>query len=76
MGFGTKGWIGLVAYITAFDLYAIYTDKETLSGAFYKAVQHPRQRWLVIVLWLYTTGHLFNILGRWDILRRINLPFR
>ena len=77
MSFGTKGWLGLVAYVAIFDLVAGYTNRETLSGAFYRAFLHPRQRWIVIVAWVYLTLHLFAILpARFDPLRAFRLPFK
>lgn len=55
---GTWGWIGLTAYVTLWDSFA----NETLSGAFKRAVLHPRARWPVIAAWGVTTAHLFKVL--------------
>lgn len=67
---GTKGWIGLVAYVLAYDLYAIRYGKQTLSSAFYEALKHPQRRWLVIISWAYLTRHLFGLdRYRWNDIR-------
>ena len=52
---GTYGWLGLAAYITLWDWLA----PETLSRAWWKAVEHPRNRWLIVALWGWITAHLF-----------------
>lgn len=67
---GTKAWAGLALYIAAWDLYAVKCGKETLSQAFYGALNHPVRRWRVVLLWTYATAHLFKwIPDRWDPLR-------
>lgn len=58
---GSKAWLGLLTGILAYDLYAIRYGKQTLSTAFYEALEHPRRRWLVIVCWLALTAHLFRL---------------
>lgn len=69
---GTKAWIGLTAYVVAYDGWAALKKKETLSQAFYQAVQHPVKRWQVGVLWTYLTCHLFHLIPeRFDPLRRL-----
>lgn len=57
---GTWGWIGLTAYVAAWDALA----PETLTGAFGRAVLHPRKRWQVIAAWGVTTAHLFHLLPK------------
>lgn len=67
---GTKAWVGLAAYVLAWDAYAHYTGRETLSQAFYKGLSHPVKRWRVVILWVYVTAHLFKwIPDKWDPLR-------
>lgn len=55
------GWVILAAWITAYDLYAIRSGRQTLSAAFYEAVKHPQRRWLVVASWAYLTAHLFHL---------------
>lgn len=65
---GTIGWAGLTAYVLAWDMFAT----ETLSGAFGRAVLHPRARWPVVLSWTITTAHLFGVLpSRYDPLARV-----
>lgn len=54
----TKGWLGLAAYVAAWDLLA----PETLSVGFADAVHHPRRRWQVLAAWAFITAHLFCVL--------------
>lgn len=69
---GTIGWFGLTAYVIAWDMFA----HETLSGAFGRAVLHPRARWPVILAWGVTTAHLFGVLpSRYDPLAHIGRRF-
>jgi len=64
-------WIGLVTYVSVVDSYLLATDKEPMTSAWRKALQHPLNRWLVILAWVFTTKHLFfgNVLPKID-------PFR
>lgn len=55
---GMIGWVGLTAYVIAWDRFA----DETLSMAFGKALLHPRVRWPTIAVWAAVTGHLFGII--------------
>lgn len=65
----TKGWLGLAAYVTLWDLLA----SETLSAGFADAVKHPRRRWQVVAAWVFITAHLFSILpAKADPLRNLN----
>ena len=73
---GNKAWIGLVAYIAGYDLWAAVSGNETLSSAFYRASQNPVKRTLLAALWAYLTAHLFHLLpDRWDPLRRLGRLF-
>lgn len=69
---GTWGWLGLTAYVIAWDTFA----PETLSGAFGRAVLHPRARWPVILAWSITTAHPFGALpSRYDPIAHIGRRF-
>lgn len=66
-----KGWLGLLAYVIIFDIYAIRTSRKTLSAVFYEAVRQPKKRWYVVVCWAVLTCHLFGLdNGRLDNLWR------
>lgn len=70
---GTVGWVGLTAYVAVWDAYA----PETLSGAFGRAVLHPKARWPVVALWGLTTAHLFGVLPRrYDPIARVGYALR
>lgn len=51
---GEHGWIGLAIYIYLWDRYA----PETLSRAFWRALEHPTKRPLVLFAWAWVTSHL------------------
>jgi hypothetical protein len=63
---GDAAWIGLLAYVVAYDAYALLTGKETLSSAYYRALAHPRRRWPTIATWVLLTSHLFRLTPRLD----------
>lgn len=64
----TKGWLGLAAYVAAWDLLA----PETLSQGFEDAWRHPKRRWQVVAAWVFITAHLFVVLPpRLDPLRKL-----
>lgn len=71
---GSKAWAGLAIYVLAYDIWAMKRGSETLSGAFWRGMDHPRKRWMVVLAWLVVTKHLvlpevlaekdpFNIIG-------------
>lgn len=64
LGEGSWSWAGLACYVIAYDVWAIKTNRQTLSAAFYKAVANPSGRYGVILAWAYLSGHLFKILPR------------
>ena len=69
---GGYAWFGLVTYVVMYDLWAAKTRNETLSMAFYNALDHPIKRWPIVAMWIYITVHLFKWLpDRLDPLRRI-----
>lgn len=41
-------WLGLAAYVAAYDYYAIKTGRETLSGAYWHALRNPKTRVLAV----------------------------
>lgn len=64
-------WLGLVAYVSVVDSYLLATGREPMTKAWRNALQHPLNRWVVILAWFFTTKHLF--FG--DFLPKID-PFR
>ena len=71
---GDKAWVGLAAYIAAYDLYAVATGNETMSMSFYRALKHPVRRWPTIAVWGYITCHLFKFIpDEYDPLRRLGV---
>ena len=68
---GDRAWVGLAAYIIAYDVFAGLTKRETLSMSFARALDAPVRRWPTIVMWVYITAHLFRLVPRrYDPLRR------
>ena len=57
---GSVGWLIMLIYIVTWDCMA----SETLSDAFYKAVQHPFHKWWVILVWVVITLHLFKLISK------------
>lgn len=55
---GAWGWLGLAIYVATYDALA----RETLSRAFYRSIEHPKRRWLTIVVWVMVTLHLFRFI--------------
>lgn len=51
-------WLGLAGYVAAYDYYAIRTGKETLSGAYWRALKHPRVRWIAVATATSVFKHL------------------
>ena len=57
---GSVGWLVMLIYIVAWDCLA----SETLSDAFYKAIEHPFHKWWVITVWVAITLHLFKLIPK------------
>jgi len=57
---GEVAWAGLASYIIAYDLVAMSINVPTLSATFYRASTAKAGRWLLLLFWLYLTGHLFR----------------
>ena len=55
---GTYGWLGLAAYVIAFDVLA----PETLSSAADRALEHDYMKWVAWAAGGIVTGHVFNII--------------
>jgi hypothetical protein len=48
-------WIGIAAFVGAYDYWAIRNGHETLSRAYWRALKNPRTRWpaILVVTGLY-----------------------
>lgn len=55
---GGYGWIGLAAYVTAWDVWAMTKNKETLSGAYYRSLGSWKTAVPVLVWTALTVKHL------------------
>lgn len=55
---GMLGWLFLSIYVFFWDCLA----PETLSNAFFRGVKHPFTRWPTMLLWGFTTLHLFHLI--------------
>lgn len=68
---GDMAWLGLVAYVAAYDVYAILSKRDTLSGSYARALSSPRRRWPTLLFAAYVNGHLNQVIpARLDPLRR------
>lgn len=59
-----NAWLGLAAYVAAYDTWAIATGRETLSTAFHRASRHPVARWPVVAAVGVTVVHLYGRLPK------------
>lgn len=55
---GTIGWVGLAAYVIAWDILA----PETLSSAVDRALEHPSMKYVAWGIGGVVSGHLFNVI--------------
>jgi len=61
---GETAWLGLIAYVFAYDIIALRSGRSTLSAAFYNGVQKKHSAFLLILAWGALTGHLFHLIPR------------
>lgn len=61
---GGLAWIGLAAFVATYDTWALSQEGTTLSSAFKRSVDHRSWRWLVGIMWIVTTLHLFGLVPR------------
>jgi hypothetical protein len=60
------GWLGLVTYVWVWDWYG----PESLTKGWWRGLQHPETRLVLIFVWAWVSSHLFfrkpqKILIRW-----------
>lgn len=55
---GVFGWAVVTATVVIYDVWAISTDNETLSSAFWRAKQHRLGKVVVGGVWLGLTWHM------------------
>lgn len=70
---GGSAWIGLAAYVIAYDYYACKHEKETMSTAFGRALSHKLGRWPTLLVLVIVVKHLTfpNTLAKVDPLNKI-----
>lgn len=56
---GEAGWIGLIVYVVAYDLWQWRHDRPTLSIVFGRWCQRRPGKVLLAAAWSITTTHLF-----------------
>ena len=61
---GDKAWIGLLAYVVAYDAFAKLRRTDTLSRSFDRAMEDPVRGQLTLFVWVIITVHLFSGLIR------------
>lgn len=60
---GTRAWVALFTGIAAWDVFALLTERETLSAAFHRGRTGSRG-WAVVIGWTYLTLHLLHAIPR------------
>jgi hypothetical protein len=55
---GGWGWLGLAAYVAAYDYWTIRTNRETLSSAFGRSMRHPVARIGTVAVTIQLLKHL------------------
>jgi len=58
------GWIGLAAFVIIYDVWAVLTEAETLTGGFIRWLRNPVTRGPLVAVWSIVTLHLFDLLPR------------
>jgi len=61
---GHLAWVGLIAYITIYDVLALRKGVTTLSTAFYRLSRRRYSSPAVLLIWAVLTGHLFRIIPK------------
>lgn len=61
---GHVAWLGLIAYVTAYDIIALRKNVTTLSTAFYRLSRRRYSSPVVIMLWVVLTAHLFRLVPK------------
>ena len=68
---GAAAWLGLLAYVTAYDVFALRKKYPTLSAAFYTFSASRFRGIGLFLFWFYLTAHLFRwIPQKYDLFRR------
>ena len=62
--FGHIAWIGLIVYVTIYDLIAMRRGMTTLSAEFHSLSRTKYWKYLLLAVWGVTTGHLFRVLPK------------
>ncbi len=75
---GIAAWIGLAAYIVAYDYYACKHEKETMSTAFGRALDHKLARWPTLLVLVIVVKHLTapDVLSNIDPINKIAKVWR
>lgn len=48
----------IAATVVGYDVWALINNRETLSGAFWRAREHPHARYVTVGIWAGLTWHL------------------
>lgn len=62
---GDVGWLGLIAYITLYDIWAWRTGRSTMSICFGRWCTRRSGQAALALIWGITTTHLFIGRPRW-----------
>ena len=64
---GEKAWFAMAGGIACYDIWAMTTGHSTMTEAWRTALAHPKNKWVVIAAWGFTTKHLFfGDFARWS----------
>ena len=62
---GALGWAITTAAVVGYDLWAILTERQTMSAWFGRQLANPCRRGVLAVIWILLTWHLFGG-GKYD----------
>lgn len=57
---GDAAWLTLLVFIVAYDTWALFRGRETLSASFDRSLADPVRRPATIAVWAVLTTHLFD----------------
>ena len=57
---GDRAWLAILAWAVVYDVWALRTDRETLSQSFARSLDGTARRRITAVVWVGLVVHLFT----------------
>ena len=76
---GVWGWVIILIVVIIWDGISVISKGrvQTMSEAYFEALQSPHRKWPTILFWLYLSAHLYKrpkwFADKYDPLRRLDL---